>query len=370
MALLILTLLVTLVPTPTIAQEDPAREFYQMVNQARLDEGLPPLGWSALLTQAAQRHADDMATNNRIEQTGSDGSTYQQRIREAGYRAWNNGLLVNESIWAGLGDAEDALNWFRQDPERWTMFIDERYREVGLGYAQDAQGINYFVIDFGSRPGVLPIFINDGAETTDSPAVALRLTNEEAEPLGEGARIGKAIEVRVSNTPEFEDLDWQPWESLLPWELADTAPDTYAVYVEFRDGAGRTTISEDTIRLVVDEEATPGAPPEETLPTPLPSNTPAPTTPTSVPTPSPSDAAATTAPPATEATATEPPVAPTDAPPPTVPATTPTPLPTWTPLPTEAGPVDETPTDWPLIAAFLLQGVALLLGVALFLRRR
>lgn len=374
LCMLLILLLVSL-PGATAAQEDPARTFYRMINQARLDEGLPPLGWSTLLAQAAQRHADDMAENKRIEQTGSDGSTYQQRIREAGYRAWNNGLLVNESIWAGLGEAENALNWFREDPERWDMFIDERYREVGLGHARDEQGVNYYVIDFGSRPGVLPIFINDGAETTESPAVALRLTNEEAEPLGEGARIGKAIEVRVSNTPEFEGLDWQPWESLLPWELAGAEPDTYAVYVEFRDGAGRTTISEDTIRLVVDEDATPSAPPGETLPTPLPSNTPSPSTPTSTPipaTPEPSatETPATTEPPAAVGTPTVP-AAPTDTPlPATAPVETPTAPPTWTPLPARVIDDESRATDWPLIAAFLLQGAALVLGIALFLRRR
>ena len=344
--------------------DDPARLLRQLINQARLDEGLPPLAASTLLKNAAQRHAEDMAENGRIDQVGSDGSTYQQRIREAGYRAWDNGLLVNESIWAGLGTAENALNWFQEQPERWAMFVDPRFREVGVGYARDTQGINYFTIDFGSRPGVLPIFINDGAEVTESPQVALRLTNEQAEPLGEGARIGEAIEVRVSNSPDFDGEPWQPWESLIPWTLEGTEPGSYAVYVQFRDGAGRTTISEDTIRLVSPGEAPTAAPLPETTAapdvTPLPTSTPQETgaepEPTAPPsTPMPTAAAGTPLP-------TQPSV--------DTPESAATPMPTWTPLPTETWVESNGGTDWSLLTVFVLQGVALFLGLPLFLRRR
>ncbi|MGC9399282.1 MAG: CAP domain-containing protein [Anaerolineae bacterium] len=348
-------------------QEDPARSFYNLINEARLAEGLPPLASSILLTRAAQRHAEDMATHGHIDQKGSDGSTYQQRIREAGYQAWDNGLLVNESIWAGLGTAANALNWFRERPERWEMFVDLRYREVGVGYARDEQGVNYFVIDFGSRPGVLPIFINDGAEATDDPQVAVRLTNEQAEPLGEGAHIGEAIEIRLSHTPDFDEEPWQPWEALIPWTLGSTEPGTYAVYVQFRDGAGRTTVSEDTIRLVPPGETSPEplslpTPPSNVESTPLPTFTPEELSETPSPTPLPTMPST----PTPESLPTETPADETQPE-----ALTLTPVPTWTPLSEETreAPGAKEP-DWPMLVVFLLQGVAWLLGIALFLRRR
>ena len=47
------------------------------------------------------------------------------------------------------------------------------------------------------------------------------------------------------------------------------------------------------------------------------------------------------------------------------------PLPTWTPLVDLELPATEAkPSNWPVIAGFILQGVALLLGAAAFLRRR
>jgi len=353
----VLLLAILAVRPPAVrAQEDPVRRLQDLLNQVRLNEGLAPLGHSTLLTQAAQHHADDLVTLGHLTHEGSDGSTYQQRIREARYQAWNDGLTVNEVIWTGLGSAEDALIWFHTNPD-WAVLTDPKYREVGIGYADD-NGVHYFVVTLGARPGVLPVFINDGFGSTESPAVALRLTNEEAVPLGDVAWIGKAIEIRISNTPDFDAQSWQPWEPLVPWALSSEEPGNYAVYVEFRDGAERTAIAEATIRLV---------PPGESPPTPTPflnppsapaEQTPGAVQPTVEPTP--------LLPPTAASPEGEEPPTPT-AP---GPGGTFAPYPTWTPLPTELPLVaEEEHTDWPLLLVILLQGGALLLGAAAFLKR-
>lgn len=337
-------------PGPAVSQNSQTVTFYQAVNRARLNSGLAPLGSSTLLTQAAQRHADDIAKRGAAVHEGADGSDYRQRIRAAGYRAWNDGLLVNEAVWLGLGGPGDALNWFRSQPEMWGIFTDARYREIGVGYAEDGQGIHYFVITFGARPGVLPIFINDGATVTDSPVVAVRLTNEEAEPMGEGTWMGKAIEVQLSDTPSFDGIPWQPWEALLPWPLAGTEPGDYAIYVQFRDGANRTTVAEAIIRLVAPGEA----PPTPTLLPELIIEPQAPSTTPETPPASPGE---------------ETPQAPLTPAPTQLPEIEP--APTWTPLADLEPQAEESkPSNWPLIAGFILQGVALLLGAAAFLRRR
>ncbi len=357
---LLLILFVSVAP-PAYGQTDPARTLYDAINQARLNEGLAPLGWSRLLTQAAQRHANDMATHYLIQSEGSDGSTYRQRIRDTGYRAWNDGLIVYETLWAGLGNAENAFNWYQNHPNEWEKFFDERFREIGVGYATDDQGVNYFVLTLGSRPNVLPIFINDGAETATSPQVSVRLTNENTEPLGEGTWIGQAIEVRLSGSPEFDSEPWQPWSALLPWMLQATESGEYAVYVQYRDGAGRTTVSEDTIRLELNGAELPQPTPEITLPpTPQPEITPD----VAEATPIPSEIGETL--PTPESVPTVTPLAPVEAP-----LVSPEPLPTWTPLPFDTTLQGEpSTTDWPLLIILLLQGCAWLLGIALFLRRR
>jgi uncharacterized protein YkwD len=339
--------------TPVGSQESRSAQLLVLINQARLYEGLTPLGHSTLLAQAAQRHVDDLVTMSALTHVGSDGSTFQQRIREARYQAWNDGLLVDEVLWTGLGSAEDALVWFYTSPE-WSTLADSRHREIGIGYADDA-GVRYYVVTLGARPGVLPVFLNDGAEFTDVPQVALRLTNEDAVPLGDAGWIGRAIEVRLSNTPEFETLPWQPWEALLPWQLAGDQPGDYAVYVQFRDGAGRTAVSEDTVRLVSPGEA-------PTL-RPLPNLPQRPTSPAEFPIiPEEIDSPSMPAPLPTVVT--------TPASQETQSGETVTPFPTWTPLSDDLVEVpEENSVDWPLLLAFLLQACAVILGALAFLRR-
>ncbi|MCS7178104.1 MAG: CAP domain-containing protein [Anaerolineae bacterium] len=350
-------------------EEHPAARFYMLVCQARLDNGLPPYGWSSLLAAAAQRHADDLAAHRRASHVGSDGSTPARRIAEAGYAAWGNGAVVGENYWTGYGDVQDALEWFMGDPPHRENLLSSRYREIGIGVATDDEGRVYYVLDFGARPNVLPVFINDGASTTESPQVAIRLTNEEAYPQGEGnAYMGRAVEVRLSNTPDFSGASWQPWAPLLPWTLPEE-PGEHWVYVQFRDGAGRTAGSADSIRLVPPGvSATPLAPTNTpTLPAPTDTPTPPPTPPPTVPllpAPTPLPPLATPTP----GLSPSPAGAPFPSPP-SIQATTRTPFPTWTPLPTATTRIDGG-SDPLLMLLFGLEGLAIVLGVYLALRRR
>jgi hypothetical protein len=307
---------------PVSAQEpDPVATWQTLVNEARLDEGLAP---------------------------GSDDSTPQQRIAEAGYAAWNGGeSVIGENFWTGPGTIEDAMAFLLEEPSQRDNILSAVYREIGIGVATDDAGSNYYVLDFGARPNVLPIFINDGATNTDNPQIAIRLTNEEARPGGKGTIfMGQAIEMRISNEPGFNDLPWQPWEPLVPWTLPD-APGEHAVYVQFRDAAGRTAASTDAIVIG-----------EGTL-----------TTPTPVPPISTAEPAATPPPPVPRPSPLPPlPLSPT----PLAPHLTP--FPTWTPLPSPTSPQENSNNSSsspsaPLAMLASLQGLALILGIYLALRR-
>ncbi len=362
---------------PAQAQEpDPIVTWQTLINETRLDEGLDPYNFYILLAASAQRHADDMVANQISSHAGSDGSMPRQRIAEAGYAAWtqdNGELIAGENFWIGSGTIEDAMAFFLEDPPQRANILSSTYREIGIGAATGADGSNYYVLDFGVRPNVLPIFINDGATNTDSPQIAIRLTNEEARPGGEGAIfIGKAIEIRVSNEPNFDDLPWQSWEKLIPWTLPDT-PGEHTVYVQFRDAAGRTAASADTI--VLGE----GVPSEPTALPPIPTREP-----TAVPTPSSpiSESAAAPAPVATSAPES-PPVAEASPTPYVASAASEDqsgmPFQTWTPLPVPTPQEDNAPSSlppWldtlerlalPLLVA--MQGLVIILGIYLVLRR-
>jgi uncharacterized protein YkwD len=367
------------------AQEaEPAARWLRLVNDLRLDEGLNPYSQSRLLTDAARRHADDLAAHGFADpddvHLGSDGTHEQERIQEAGYAAWARGdgqLTVDENVWSRRGTPEDALDFFLGDQVHRDNLLSDAYREIGIGVATSDDGRSHYVLDFGARPNVLPIFINDGAASTDNREVAIRLTNEQVRPEGEGATfIGEAIEIRISNDPTFEELSWQPWGPLVSWTLPDTAGE-HTVYVQFRDAAGRTAAAADGILL---DTGTPTTP----TPTPEPTDTPLP------PSPTPASTATQVPPTATPqpgTTTTPPTLAPTP-----IPSSTSvtssglvaniTPFPTWTPLPSpeptrvEREQPDEATLSLlelgdysrPLIAAAILQGVAIVLGLYLALR--
>jgi hypothetical protein len=368
----------TLVSLPTSAQApDPIVTWQLLLSEARLDEGLAPYGFSTLLAAAAQRHADDLAARGFADpddvHLGSDGTHEQQRIAEAGYAAWtwNGGeSIVDENVWSGA--IEDGMAFFLEDAPHRDNILSTTYREVGIGVATDAAGRNYHVFDFGARPNVMPIFVNDGAARTDDPQVAVRLTNEEARPGGEGAIfMGRAIEIRIGDEPEFDGLPWQAWEPLVPWTLPDTAGE-HTIYVQFRDAAGRTAASADTIVL---REGTPSTPtPVPPSPTPEPAATPEPTV-TSVAEPAATLTPAVTAtpepPPAVEPTSVPPTSLPSPVPAsPSSPAPGPSPFPTWTPLPTAAlQEADDSGPDVPVGVLVGLQGLVLILGIYLVLHR-
>jgi hypothetical protein len=380
-AISLLVSLAILLSVPSAAQSPgPVVTWLSLVNEVRLDEGLTPYNLSSLLSKAAQRHADDLAANGFADpddvHLGSDGSYEHERIAEAGYAAWtrNGGpTIVDENLWAGTGGPEDAMAFFLDDPIHRANILSERYREIGIGVAVADDGRHFYVLNFGARPNVLPIFINDGAETTDEPEVAIHLTNENARPSGEGtSKMGEAIEIRISEDPEFEDASWRSWSTFASWTLPNDVGE-HTVYVQFRDAAGRTAISADTIYL---GEGTPPTPtPLAGAETTLPSATPEPAAPSPTTTAQPATPLAT---PSATPSVVVPSVTPE---PPTASPGSPTPFPTWTPLPSPTMEERDDSTDLlpppadsdkqvelsGLVA--VLQAIALILGISLVLRR-
>ena len=243
---------------PVYAQTVEKPEILLRINEVRISNGLAPLAFNPALEKAAQRHSDDMAAKGFVDHTGSDGSAPAERISDAGYAAWPSTKVWAENVYAGNQGFNEALDFFLKDEAQQRNLLNARYREVGIGVAvatnvAGAQTV-YWTLTFGAQPNVLPIFINDGATLINMPQVAIHLTQEEAVPGGEGSAMGSAIEVRVSSLPEFTDAEWQRWESLIPFTFDET-PGLKTVYVQLRDGGGRSAIS--TASVQYDPTSTP-----------------------------------------------------------------------------------------------------------------
>ncbi|MCS6847202.1 MAG: CAP domain-containing protein [Anaerolineae bacterium] len=381
-----------------VAQSPEKLDVLAKLNEARRNNGLPPLAWSPLLDKAAQRHSEDMADKGFVDETGSDGSSPRQRIEATGYAAWSRQRVWAESLYAGQGTFDEALAFFLSDDGQRRVVLSPKLREVGIGIAKDALR-TYWTLTFGAQPNLLPIFINDDAPVTNERQVAVILTQEEAVPDGDANAIGRVIEVRLSDQPDFAGAQWQPWERLIPFTLSPRRG-RQTIYVEMRDDAGRTTIASDSIeydpnardaiRPVAPGEAIASPEPAEATP---PAPTPAIVTATPA-TADPNSAVAVVVTLAPEATGTAPPAATVPPPQPTPaavvvviqPTSTSTPPPdaiAGTPItivltPTPDGAVRQfgafevnaLPMEWIVPAYLIAQAGVIGLGLYALLRRR
>lgn len=108
--------------------------LYSGVNRVR--EGCGAIGNDPRLAEAAQRHANDMLRSGVNGHIGSDGSSPQVRITDAGYRTPYSGEVV---FW-GTGSAanpNEALDLWMQSPPHRAIILNCAYTAVGFATASD-----------------------------------------------------------------------------------------------------------------------------------------------------------------------------------------------------------------------------------------
>jgi len=118
-----------------------------LINSERQKNGLPELTINSLLASAAKKHSADLACNNLLGHTGSDGSYVNTRIIAAGYSP----SYSEEIVYAG-GDPQTAFNWWMNDKLHRDAILGTRATEMGVGYAYNASSAygDYFTVDFAS----------------------------------------------------------------------------------------------------------------------------------------------------------------------------------------------------------------------------
>jgi uncharacterized protein YkwD len=115
-----------------------AREVIALINQARAAAQLPALTVNSQLMSAAQTHSADMACNNFLDHTGSDGSWIGDRLRAAGYNSFGYSEII------AIGPPQNAINQWAADPPHWEIVLSPTMTEIGAGYAYYANS------DFGA----------------------------------------------------------------------------------------------------------------------------------------------------------------------------------------------------------------------------
>ena len=118
-----------------------------LINKARADVGRPALTVNTKLNSAARAHSLDMACNNFMHHSGSDGSWTGDRLTSAGYtNPYYLELLA-------IGLPQDAMNQWHTDDAQWSAVINSRVTEIGVGYVFSkfsAYG-GYWTVDMGGE---------------------------------------------------------------------------------------------------------------------------------------------------------------------------------------------------------------------------
>jgi hypothetical protein len=233
-------LLAGLVTTVQAADDQPPEaRMFAMLNEARVSRGLNPLALNPDLARAAQLHAEDMAKRGYMEHENPEGEDPRDRAEKAGYMvpkrsAW----LVLEGI-SARPTAEIAMDWLLTNAQHSRLLLHPRWREGAVAYVQGGPYGQFWVLEFGCRPNVLPIF---ASVSTNGSGVELTLTDEACTPTGAGENMGKPVEMAVFSTTDFSNPKWEPFTT--SYKL--TSPQS-RVYVKLRDAQGRSTVSNVTL---------------------------------------------------------------------------------------------------------------------------
>lgn len=133
--------------TPPVSVSTTA-QVVALVNKERAAAGCGALTEDAQLTDAAQRHSDDMAARNFFEHTNPDGAGPGERVTDAGYR-WS---AYGENIARGQQTPQSVMESWMNSPGHRANILNCSFKNIGIGIHK-ASGGPWWTQDFGAKSG-------------------------------------------------------------------------------------------------------------------------------------------------------------------------------------------------------------------------
>ena len=115
-------------------------------NDERLTFALKPLKANPQLMEAARKHAENMAKQDKLEHV-LDEKTPSDRTKAAGYKSG----FVGENIAWNQKDAKEVLTGWMDSEGHRDNILKKEYTEIGVAVAKNAKGEPYWVQVFGKR---------------------------------------------------------------------------------------------------------------------------------------------------------------------------------------------------------------------------
>ncbi len=141
-----------------------------LINAYRAENGAPPLALSQTMSVAAEQQSQDMATNDFLGHTGSNGSSYVDRLTAAGYIDSGS---ASENVFAGDETAAGAFGWWKNSPHHNATMLDPANVAIGIARANNPNSTYkwYWTTTFGHTADALGC-VGGAAPVTDAAATA------------------------------------------------------------------------------------------------------------------------------------------------------------------------------------------------------
>lgn len=146
-------------PPPAPANCSPQRDtsfenqVLTLINQARASNGLASLNANQKLAASALVHSTDMACKDFVDHSGSNGSSWYDRITAQGY-VYSS---ATENIYVGNpqfgGTPQGAFEWWMNSQIHRDNILDVKMTDIGVGYIfnADSEYGGYYTVNF-ARP--------------------------------------------------------------------------------------------------------------------------------------------------------------------------------------------------------------------------
>ena len=107
---------------------------------------VPDLKWHCDVETAAEDHSDDMADNQFMSHTGSDGSSASDRVSQADYQ-W---VYVAENVAVGADSVGRVMRLWLDSPGHCKNIMSPKAVDFGAGWATGDNGRRYWTQNFTS----------------------------------------------------------------------------------------------------------------------------------------------------------------------------------------------------------------------------
>jgi uncharacterized protein YkwD len=120
-------------------------QVVEIVNRERAANGCGPVSTNTKLAEAARLHSEDQAANDKMSHDGSDGSSFVERARRAGYSS-----PMSENVAMGFASPTAVMDGWMNSQGHRTNILNCDAKAIGVGIAANSAGRLYWTQVFGT----------------------------------------------------------------------------------------------------------------------------------------------------------------------------------------------------------------------------